>query len=213
VAREAGTHLPMVTISRQAGCRAHAVAEELVLRLAPLSPPGSPPWTIFDRNLVGRVLEDHGLPDRLAEFMPEDRVTEIADTLDEFFGVHPSARRLVWKTADTILRLATVGNVVIVGRAANILTRDLDFAVHVRLVGSEERRVRRVQQSQDLDPRAAADHVHRLDRGRRRYVRKYYERDIDDPLLYHLIVNTDRIASAEAGAIIARAVAVRREAS
>ena len=36
-------------------------------------PAGAPPWTIFDRNLVERVLEDHDLPARLAKFMPEDR--------------------------------------------------------------------------------------------------------------------------------------------
>lgn len=201
-----GTHPPIVTISRQAGCGAHAVAEALVARLGAHPAPGSPPWTIFDRDLVDRVLADHGLPERLAEYMPEDRVSEIADTLDELFGVHPATRTLVWKTADTILRLAEVGNVVIIGRAANILTRDLSFAFHVRLVGSLQRRVERVQEHRHLGPREAADHVRHTDRGRKRYVRKYHGRDIDDPLLYHLIINTDRVLPEEAGTLIAHAV-------
>ncbi len=71
--RPAGAHRPIITISRQAGSGAHVVAEELVARLQALAPEGAPPWTFFDRNLVDRVLEDHELPERLAESMPEDR--------------------------------------------------------------------------------------------------------------------------------------------
>ena len=205
--RRSGAHPPVVTISRQAGCGAHAVAEALVTGLEAHPAPGAPSWTIVDRDLVDRVLTEHGLPERLAEYMPEDRVSEIADTLDELFGVHPAVRTLVWKTADTILRLVEVGNVVIIGRAANILTRELSFAFHVRLVGSLQRRVERVQEHHHLGPREAMDHVRRVDRGRRRYVRKYYGKDIDDPLLYHLVINTDRISSEDAAEIVSRAMA------
>jgi len=63
----------VVTISRQAGAGAHAVAEALVNRLQPGAPKDAIPWTIFDRNLVEKVLADHDLPEQLARFMPEDR--------------------------------------------------------------------------------------------------------------------------------------------
>src|ERR1035441_665491 len=77
-----------VTISRQTGSGAHAVAEKLAACLQALSPAHACPWTVFDRNLVEKVLEDHNLPQRLAQFMPEDRVTEIADTMDEIGRAH-----------------------------------------------------------------------------------------------------------------------------
>jgi len=66
----AAAHRPVITISRQAGSGAHVVAEALVAGLQAGEPQASPPWTMFDRDLVERVLKDHELPKRLAEFMP-----------------------------------------------------------------------------------------------------------------------------------------------
>jgi cytidylate kinase len=196
----------MVTISRQAGTGAHALAEDLVVRLQARAPAGSCPWTVFDRNLVDKVLEDHALPARLARFMHEDRASELSDIMDGLFGLHPHSETLVRKTADTILHLAELGNVVVIGRGGNIVTATLAHALHVRLVGSVERRIERTSRELHVDAKAAADHVRREDLARQRYVRKYYGADIDDPLLYHLIINTDRLSHARAAQTIADAV-------
>ncbi|HEX6580792.1 MAG TPA: cytidylate kinase family protein, partial [Actinomycetota bacterium] len=129
-------HRPVITVSRKAGSGAHVVAQELVGRLQARDPKASPPWTVFDRDLVAEVLREHHLPDRFAGSMPEDRVSEIADTLDGLFGLRPSSWTLVRKTAETILHLAEIGNVIVIGRGANILTDRFADALHVRLVGS-----------------------------------------------------------------------------
>jgi len=76
-----------VTISRQSGSGGHAVASRLAEYLQARETGGRCPWTVFDRNLVEKVLEDHHLPKRLARFMPEDRISEISDTMDELFGL------------------------------------------------------------------------------------------------------------------------------
>lgn len=207
----AGAAKRVITVSRQAGAGAHVVAEELVARLQLAEPKGSCPWTVFDRNLVDRVLEDHDLPGRLAKFMPEDRVSEISDTMDELFGLHPASWTLVRKTADTILRLAVLGNVILIGRGANVIAGKLDYAFHVRLVGSVERRVEHVQAYRHLGQRAAAEYVHGEDLGRKRYLKKFYGKDIDDPLLYDLVVNTDRMSYAEAARLIAEAAHIGRD--
>lgn len=199
-------HRPVITISRQAGSGAHVVAEALVSGLQTSDPQASPPWTMFDRDLVERVLEDHELPERLAEFMPEDRVSAIADTIDEVLGVHPSAWTLVRKTADTILRLAEIGNVVVIGRGGNVITDRLAYAFHVRLVGSVPRRIQHLQDYLHVDPSEAAEYLRTRDAARKRYVAKYYGKDIDDPLLYHLVIDTDRVTYEEAARLILGAV-------
>jgi len=199
-------HRPVITISRQAGSGAHVVAEALVAGLQASDPQASPPWTMFDRDLVERVLGDHELPERLAEFMPEDRVSGIADTIDELLGIHPPTWTLVRKTADTILRLAEIGDVVVIGRGGNVITDRLAYAFHVRLVGSVPRRIQHLQDYLHLDPAEAAEYLRTRDAARKRYVARYYERDIDDPLLYHLVVNTDRVTYAEAARLILGAV-------
>ena len=61
-----------------------------------------------------------------------------------------------------------------IGRGANIITRKLDYVFHVRLVGSFERRVANVQGLEGLSLKAARGFVRREDRGRERYLKKYF---------------------------------------
>jgi cytidylate kinase-like protein len=208
-ARPYDVHPPVITISRQAGAGSNVVARELVARLERGVEPGAPPWTVFDRDLIDRVLADHDLPAQLARSMPEDRVSATTETVDEVLGIHPPTSVLVRKTAETILRLAEIGDVIVVGRGGSVITARLGYAFHVRLVGSVERRIEHVQENLRMDADAARDYVGEHDLGRRRYVKKYYRRDIEDPLLYHLVINTDRVPYAEAAAMIAEAVAAR----
>ncbi len=202
-------HAPTITISRQSGSGGHSVGERLLALLRPNSEPGGPPWELFDRNLTQKVLAEHHLPQRLARFMTEDHISEINDTLDELFGLHPPSWTMVRQTADTILRLAEAGNVVLIGRAANVITARLPYAFHVRLVGSLDRRIARIQELEHLSPKQARAFVLREDRGRARYLRKYFSRDIDDPMLYHLVLNTDALTVEEAARIIASTVLSR----
>jgi len=192
-----------VTISRQTGSGGHAVGEALAGCLQAVGKDGSTPWTMFDRNLVEKVLEDHHLPARLARFMPEDRVSEIDDVLEDICGVHPPSATLVDKTAETILRLAKLGNVILIGRGANIVTAKMNDVFHVRLVGSVENRVEYLQKIRRVGRKAALEFIRLEDRGRRRYLKKYFRKDIDDPLLYHLVINTDLIGHNMAARMIA----------
>jgi cytidylate kinase len=192
-----------VTISRQTGSGGHAVAEELAECLHDLEGADSHPWTVFDRNLVEKVLEDHHLPARMAKFMPEDRVSQIEDVLENLCGLHPPFESLVEKVAETVRRLAELGNVILLGRGANVVTGNLDYVFHVRLVGSIENRVEFLQESRHIARAAALNFIRTEDRGRKRYLKKYFHKDINDPLLYHLVINTDRIEHKIAARMIA----------
>ena len=199
-----------VTISRQAGSGGHDVAERLAEYLQARVPNPSCPWTVFDRNLVEKVLADHKLPSSLSKFMAEDRISEVADTMDELFGLHPSSWTLVHKTAETILQLAALGNVILIGRAANVITSNLNHVFHVRLLGSPEKRIQRLREHRQVGPKEAAAILEREDLGRRRFLKKYFHKDIEDPLLYHLQINTDLVSCEQAARIIGDSMMLRR---
>ena len=198
-----------MTISRQTGSGAHAVAEELAALLQAHTLKEAPPWVVFDRNLVEKVLADHDLPERVARFMPEDRISSISDTMEELFGLHPPSWLLVRKFSETILRLLELGNVIVIGRGATVISAKLDHVFHVRLVGSLEKRVQHVQEQNHLSKEAALRLIQREDRGRRRYLKRYFKSDLEDPLLYHLTINTDLASYHEVARIIADAVLKR----
>jgi len=204
--KKSGLAYRALTISRQAGSGAHTIGEQIAGLLQARSPKDTVPWTVFDRNLVEKVLDEHNLPKSLARFMPEDRISEVSDTIDELFGLHPPSWDLVHKTSETVLHLAQLGHVIIIGRGANVITAKLADAFHVRLVGSEENRIERASEFYELTKRAARDFIQKEDRGRIRFMRKYFDVNIDDPLHYHLLINTDRIGCDETAKLIVDAM-------
>lgn len=191
-----------ITISRQSGCGAHVIAQMVATQLQSRTPPEAASWTIFDRDLVERALAEHQLPERLARFMPEDRVLGFNDMMDEIFGLHPPSWTLVQQISETILKLAALGNVIILGRGGNIITSRLPHVLHVRLIGSLERRIENMRRFEKLGRVEAINRIRHEDVGRERYVRKHFHRDINDPLLYHLVINTDLFSECDAARLI-----------
>ena len=199
-----------ITISRQAGCGAAAAANSLANYLQARTPAEEPPWTVFDKNLVERVLQEHNLPQRLEKFMAERCASEIEETMDELFGLHPPSWVLARQTAETILRLAKLGNVILIGRGGNIITAKMPSVIHVRLVASLESRIKHLMEGDHLDRKSALEFVQKEDKGRERYLRKFYRKDINDPLLYHVLINTDLIGYDGAAQLIGDLVAQSR---
>jgi hypothetical protein len=195
-----------VTISRQAGCGALVVAEKLAHYLQGHSAGNACPWVVFDRNLMDKVLEDHNLPACLAKFLPEDRISELEDLMADVFGVHPPATTVLQQTAETLLKLAEAGNVVLIGRGANIVTARLPHALHVRLVAPLDARVEHAHEAYNMAKTEAHRFCLREDRARQRYLKKYFGANIEDPLLYHMIINTGLVSYDAAARIIGDAV-------
>jgi cytidylate kinase len=201
-----------VTVSRQSGCGAHVFAEELADWLQSHLPHGTAPWTIFDRTLVEAVLQDHHLPSRLKAFMPEDRVSQLHDIIEDLFSLHPPTETLVRQTSETIFRLAELGNVIILGRGGNIITARLPQVLHVRLIGSVELRLNHLQVFDKLSRKEALARIEREDGGRGRYLKRYFGKIIDDPLLYHLVINTDWVTLRQAASMVGDLALNRRAA-
>src|SRR6516162_6366134 len=195
-----------VTISRMAGCGAIYVAEKLANYLEAHAPAPGVKWTIFDRQLRQKVLEDHKLPTSLAKILSEDRTSFIQDTIADIFEVHPTADKMVKLISETILQLASVGNVIIVGRGANIVTAKMPHVLHVRLVAPLEDRIERVCHEYNKTPEEARRYCLEEDPARTRYIKTYFKTDINDPVHYHLVINTGRISYDDSARLITEAL-------
>jgi cytidylate kinase len=199
-----------ITLSRQTGSGAMEVAEKLAKYMQKQCPSDCP-WAVFDRNLMERVLEDHNLPARIAKFLPEDAISGVNDMVDELLGLHPPSWTVIRQTTETILQLAELGNVILIGRGANVITGKLENTLHVRLIAPLEKRIERIQKQNNLSRSKAEDFIRRNDQGRARYLKKYYHQHVEDPLLYDLVLNTDRFSIQEVVGIIGEAVVERAE--
>jgi cytidylate kinase len=207
-AKSGSTANPSITISRMCGAGGRTVASKLVEYLQPHTPAGRS-WTIFDKKLIEQVLADHHLSKRLVEFLPEDHKSLVAELIENLRGLHPPTSTIVEQTVETIWNLAAAGQVILVGRAANVITEKLDNVYHVRLVGSLENRIARVEEVYELGRNDAREFILAQDAAKRRYMKEYFGREIDDPTLYHLIINTDKISYEQAARLIGEAVVNR----
>lgn len=197
---------PAITLSRMCGSGGRTVASLLVEHLQPLAPYGGH-WTVFDHDLIKKVLEDHSLSARLAEFLPESNKFLLAEMREKLHGTMPlRASTIVEQSVETIWQLAAGGHVILVGRGANVIKSKNKNVFHVRLVGSLEKRIERVEELYDFDRRAAVDFIKAQDAARKLYLKEYFGQDIDNPELYHVVFNTDRISYQDAARLIADAV-------
>lgn len=194
--------LPVITISRATGARGVTISDLLAGYLQSNEPDPTPPWTVFDRNLIEQVVADHDLPASMAKYMTEDSMPLISSAIEELLGLHPSPYDQVRQTAETILRLGNMGRAIIVGRGGQMLLSNFPQALHIRLTGSRNKRAQHIGEFYHLKPMAALEMLEREDTAQRRYLRTHYHCDIDDPLLYHMVINTDRLTSEDVATMI-----------
>lgn len=185
---------PFITISRQAGAGGSQLAKALRGHLDKSRPLPEAWWTVFDRDLVKRSMQDHGLPERFAHFLPEGHVSEISSLIGELVGLHPSIWELNQNVFETLVHLARLGGVILVGRGAHIVTRNLNNGCHIRLVGSLEKRAKRMAERNQISRDQAITLIRREDAVRGKWIRENFAEDINDPANYDISINTDNFS-------------------
>src|SRR5207249_2029970 len=99
----------------------------------------------------------------------------------------------------TLLDFAEMDNAILMGRGGQWLLRGIPHILRVRVIAPFEARVKRwikrtaAMTGETPTQRAAADFVRRDDAEKSGRMRYLYEVDLADPLLYELIVNTEKL--------------------
>ncbi len=186
----------LITISRQYGAGGSDVARRVATALE---------WRVVDNELIEQVAARAGLsPERVAQ--REERVPTFVERLarslaaatPEVFPPPDSAGAiidmpeadLVKVTEVVVAEIAAQGKVVLVGRAAPaVLARERD-ALHVKLVAPRAFRIQVAAARLGCAAAKAATILDDTDKMRSRYSREYYRRDWDDPVNFHMVLNT-----------------------
>lgn len=197
---------PFVTISRESGSGGTKVGERLIEYLALKDIYTGGKWALFEKNLIETVIEEHNLPANFKQFLSEEKHSEIQNTFESLIGVHPGLTKLSSKVCNTIIHLASLGNVVIIGRGANIITKNLTGGFHVRLIADMEWKIKQVEKDLNLSRKDAAKFIEQEDIRRREYVKKLFNKNVDDPLMYDLIIKTSSVSYDDAAELIGNKV-------
>jgi len=92
-----------------------------------------------------------------------------------------------------IAQMADDGNVVILGRGSQYILNDHPDVCHILLIDEFENRVRFMQKHYDLSKNRAMQVVRGEDKRRKNLYQKLGKTDYDNPALYHLVLNMNRI--------------------
>jgi cytidylate kinase len=117
--------------------------------------------------------------------------------------------RILTCTKNAIRRCISGRGGVILGRAGAIVLRDHPGALHVRLDGDPERRVRQAMSLLGTTEAEARAAMSRNDNARTAYVRRFYHADPASPDHYHLVLDSTRIPPPLCTEIIVTAVESR----
>ena len=108
---------------------------------------------------------------------------------------------------ESVLREAARHSCVIMGRGGFALLAEHPGACHVRLTAPAEWRAARLAGCECMPLERASRMVESDDRNRACFVRHYYDRRIDDPANFHLVLAADRYNHERLAEIITAAVA------
>jgi cytidylate kinase len=186
--------LPFVTISRQAGAGGHLLAYVILTDfLKHHKDEVFQGWHVFDKQLCEVIAEDPALRDSVEGLVNEEYRSEFQEFIESFFTGLPQQYLLYKATSRVVRVLASIGKVVIVGRGGACVTRDLRGGIHLRLVAPESERIMWMMKRFRIKKDEARKLMVKQDRDRQLLMKKFFNRDIDDSMLYDLVVNTSRV--------------------
>ena len=101
-----------------------------------------------------------------------------------------------------VYQAARHGQGVIIGHGSQMLLRDFGCALHVRIHASRARRIHNLVNAQNLSREGAEKLIRKSDRERNGFFSFAFQRDLNDPSLYDLIINTEKIGNDAASKFI-----------
>jgi cytidylate kinase len=169
--------MDFVTFSRQlgTGCGeiARLVAEKLGSRL-------------IDTEAINRAAKEMGLLESVEE------ADEKAPSLFKRFLSHKPGIELD-RLNSVIYELAKEGNAVFLGRGGQILLNAFGCALHVRVIASKPKRIENLMK-RGYAREAAVKAMEKSDHERSSFIRFAFKRDWEDPRLYDLMINMDKLS-------------------
>lgn len=203
--------MPVVTIRGQLGSGAPEIGKWVAHKISA---------AFVDREMIGQVaavLEKRKQEVSAKEMPPSGLLGRIAAALRGYGGDFTGVYLPTWEVPldDTrylaglrfvIRELASSQSIVIRGRGSQFILRDYPSAFHVFTVAPLEVRVKRVTESMNLDEEAAKKEIARFDNSRREFIKKYFQAELEDPVYYDLVINTEHLSFESAASIVVDAL-------
>jgi cytidylate kinase len=182
--------MSIVTISHAAYSGGSAIAERVATSLN---------YRRIDREVLIEASRRYGIP--------EAKYTEVLETEGRWWERWVESLRLYRITLQAAMcEVAQGGNLVYYGRAGHVLFPGISHVFKVMVVAPIEYRIQQVKARNNMEPESARQFVKEMDRVRGRRFRALFNDDWQDPLAYHLVINSSLMSTETASHLIVEAV-------
>jgi cytidylate kinase len=149
---------PIITISRQTGCDARQVAENVVDNLNRKY--GVIKWKWLDKDIIYKIAEELNTDaQRVENFYKGIELSNVSEMIMAFSGNFISDLRVKKAIKDVVLAMCKEGHLVLVGRGGVSIAHDIIDSLHIRLVAPFYWRVENVMKKKNIDIEAAEEFV------------------------------------------------------
>ncbi|MHC1706360.1 MAG: AAA family ATPase [Bacteroidales bacterium] len=188
-------HGPVVTISREYGCQANLIAEELIKKIRQrYSKPENQWWRIINKEIVTLAARELEISSERVEsvFKAEQKrlFDEILEALStKYYKNDTTIRKTIMRVIRAII---DDGYVVMVGRGGVAFSKDKENAINIQLQAPLEQRIKVIRQKFNLNPKEAMAMIDHTDKERSLLIEHFFGKTIDSTI-YDLIINTGTI--------------------
>ena len=178
-----------LTISRELGSLGTLIAQMVAERLD---------YRLVWREVINKAATQVGSPEIALAEIDDLGLLGLRPSEHAFKAYHQAVRSIIED-------LASEGEVVILGRAGQVILQDNPTVLHVKILAPRNLRIERIATRRSIISEAARAQIEQSDRTRRCYLRRYYDVDWRDPELYDLVINTLRLDPNAAATVIEKA--------
>ncbi len=179
-AREPG---PVLTISRESGCNATKFTEKLnnEINLIATNGGNGNKWKIISKEILEEAAKELQVkPSEIEYIFRYQERTIIGDVLASFASKYYKSEKKIRNTiADVIRSISAEGNVIILGRAGGVLTKDFLRSLHVKLEAPLQWRTIMISQRSGLPMKDARKFAVDMDKKRERFRNSFEGRNTD----------------------------------
>ncbi len=179
---------PLITISREVGCNGLKLARLIANRLNAKKPERD--WRVLSKEVFYESARELRMePEKIRKTFKQSNKYTFDEILKAFNDrEYKSERKIVKTVSDVILSLAIDGYCIIVGRAAHIIAKEVENALHIRLIAPPEYRIKNIMHNNQLNHEQAVTFIDKVEKEREAF-RKTIGGAHMKPFLFDLCIN------------------------
>jgi len=157
---------PVITISREVGCNGVILANLLAESLNRHNPPVH--WKVISKEVFFESARQLNMnPEQVRKTLTQSEKFTFEEIIKAFNDKRFKSEQTIAKTLrEVIYHFATDGYCIIVGRAGNIIAKDIKTALHVRLIAPLDYKIKSIMDKNKLTREKAIEFIEEFDEER-----------------------------------------------